>query len=63
MYAKAWVPFLALPACLLTVCAQREYGAAPFEDDAIYNSGFTDTQEVLGAVPCPDYTRYATVRQ
>lgn len=63
MHSKAWIRLFSLPAYLRAVCADKLDDIITSPDDALYDSGFSDTQEVLGALPCPDYTRYATVRQ
>ena len=64
MRTVSLVSFLALPACLRIACAQQAYDAAHIADDATYDSGlYEHDQEILGGVPCPDYTRYATQRQ
>lgn len=55
---------LVLPACLSAAYAQEAYGDAHDLDDAIYESGlYTADQGILGNLPCPDYTKYATQRQ
>lgn len=58
------VRLFALPACLKTACAQEAYGDIHDLDDAIYESElYTHDQGILGHMPCPDYTRYATQKQ
>lgn len=61
MRASIWAQILALPASLRLACAER-IDDTYITDEALYDSGLGN-QDVLGGVPCPDYTRYATQRQ
>lgn len=64
MRTPSLVSFLALPVCLRVACAQQVYDAAQIADDAIYDSGlYGQDQDILGDIPCPDYTQYATQRR
>lgn len=63
MRSSIWVQILALPACLREVYAEQLQDSPHIGDNAIYDSGLGGNQEVIGGLPCPDYTRYATLRQ
>ncbi|KAJ9662883.1 hypothetical protein H2198_001111 [Neophaeococcomyces mojaviensis] len=60
MRTSSWLRLLALPGPLRVLCAEQLVDDLPrLADDATYNSGLGHDQDILGPLPCPDYTQYA----